>query len=125
MFISKQCLLSLLSGYSFVFQKHLPKNYISKEYFIENTSFHFNNELKFVYIYKYSKSGLLKDIFELNTLEVYSGDECVLSLKSSSFKDHVNISNLDKEFSKPIGDDKVKDIFMSFTDILLKMEIVE
>lgn len=123
--LSKQCLMSLLKCYNFVFQKKVTKNTVSKEGFIENTSFHFNNELKFVYIYKYSKSEILKDIFELNTLEIYSGDECVLSLKNNSFKDHVNISNVDQEFSKPIGDDKVKDVFMSFTDILLKMEIVE
>ena len=121
--ISTQCLMSLLKCYRFVFQKKVTKNTVSKEDFIENTSFHFNNELKFVYIYKYSKSGLLKDIFELNTLEVYSGDECVLSLKNNSFKDHLNISNVDQEFSKPIGDEKVEDVFMSFTDILLKMDI--
>lgn len=117
--------MSLLKCYNFVFQKKTVKNTVSKEGFIGNVSFHFNNELKFVYIYKYSKSGLLKDIFELNTLEIYSGDECVLSLKNNSFKDHVNISNVDQQFSKPIGDDKVKDVFMNFTDILLKMESVQ
>ena len=121
--ISKQCLLSLLSSYNFVFYKHLPKNYIGKDFFIENTSFHFNNELKFVYIYKHSKSGLIKDVYELNTLNIYVNDDCVLSLLNNSCITHTLSSDIERDSIKPISDSKVKDVFMNFNDILLKMEI--
>ena len=123
--ISKQCLLSLLSSYNFVFYKHLPKNYIGKEYFIENTSFHFNNELKFAYIYKHSKSGLIKDVYELNTLSIYAGDDCVLCLLNNSSITHTLDGNIERDSLKPISDSKVKDVFMNFNDILLKMEIAQ
>ena len=123
--ISKQCLLSLLSGYNFVFYKHLPKNYIGKEFFIENTSFHFNNELKFVYIYKHSKGGLIKDVYELNTLSIYDGDDCVLCLMNNSYMTHTLSSDIERASLKPISASKVKDVFINFNDILLKMEIAQ
>lgn len=123
--ISKQCLLSLLSCYNFVFYKHLPKSYIDKDYFIENTSFHFNNNLKFVYIYKHSKSGLIKDVYELNTLSIYAGNDCVLCLLNNSSITHTLDSDIERDSSKPISDSKVKDVFMNFNDILLKMEIAQ
>ena len=119
--ISKQCLLSLLGGYSFVFYKHLQKSYVDKDYFIENTSFHFNNELKFVYVYKHSKSGLIKDVYELNTLSIYIDDDCVLSLLNNSHITHTLSSDIERDSIKPISDSKVKDVFMNFNDILLKM----
>ena len=121
--ISKQCLLSLLSSYNFVFYKHLPKNYIGKDFFIENTSYHFNNELKFVYIYKHSKSGLIRDVYELNTLSIYVGDDCVLSLLNNSCITHTFNGDIGRDSLKPISDSKVKDVFMNFDDILFKMEI--
>ena len=123
--ISKQCLLSLLSCYNFVFYKHLPKNYIGKDIFIENISFHFNNEFKFVYIYKHSKSGLIKDVYELNTLSIYIDDDCVLSLLNNSYITHTLSSDIERDSIKPISDSKVKDVFMNFNDILLKMEIAQ
>ena len=122
--ISKQCLLSLLSGYNFVFYKYLPKNYIGRDGIIENTSFNFNNELKFVYIYKHFKSGLIKDVYELSTLSVYVGDDCVLRLMNNSSITHTLGSDIEVYSLKPISDSKVKDFFMNFNDILLKMEIV-
>ena len=121
--LSKQCLLSLLSGYNFVFYKHLPKNYIGKEHIIENTSLHFNNELEFIYIYKYSKSCLMKDVYELNTLSIYSGDECVLCLTNNSYVNHVLGIDVERGSLKPISASKVKNVFMNFTEILLKMDI--
>ena len=110
--VSNKALLDLLGIYSYAYEKHVKKGYISNGE-ISNTSFVFNNELKFEGVYQKTKSTWFKDIFTLTTLDISCNDIPVIRLRNSNLISKDVFDSL----SKPLNNKNIKDVNKILLDI--------
>lgn len=117
--ITANCLLHMLMVWEYSIQKSTKRNALTWNK-ITNTCTTFNDEIKFIGCYKYSKSEMFKDLYDLVDLKIEVNSELVLHFKNVEF--FVPDDELEYKESLPILNGVIADKFTPFSEIFNKFK---